>query len=361
MELKSLSSQDALRRTLERVGLSETDDPLSIESLASILRYSASLLCPCSPRGILSAVTEALQPLLSVDDLRERCQVVLDELIAHGDLVEFDDISGFAQNRLLYLAPPAFVKIGSSKALIVGIAPDGVDILPVGIAATCKSVARIISDIDHPSIEQQLRHAGLHELPYAVWVKAPATRPFEAIVRQFDKLLERQPPSDAVDGLRVLDTALQSPWYRERWTTPGSLTGRYVGTRTRRYGADLWCYVEIVNGTPSRLVDLPQGRTSERGCDQAWRLQCALDAKHGEPQRFRLEPLDTKRSRLSIHLPCPAWLLRRWDCIGERGDDSVFVFDFEQPDADQEVEILQQSLWMVPEEQEEHEDVTDDS
>ncbi len=361
MELNPLSRQDVLQRTLERVGLSEGADPLSVESLASILRHSASLLCPCSPPGILSAVTEALQPLLSVDDLRERCRAVLDELVAHGDLVEFDDISGFAQNRLLYLAPPAFVPVGTSKALIVGVAPDGVELLPVGIMATRKGVARIISDIDHPSIEQQLRHAGLHELPYEVWVKAPTTRPFDAIVRQFDKTLERQPPSDAVDGLRVLDTAIQSAWYRERWTAPGSLTGRYIGTRTRRYGADLWCYVELVNGMPSRLVDLPQGRTSERGCDQAWRLQCALDASHGVPQRYRLKPLDAKRSRLSIHLPCPAWLLRRWDCIGERGGESVFVFDFERSDANQEVEILQQSLWMVPEEHEEHDDVTDDS
>ena len=271
-------------------------------------------------------------------------------MVAHGDLIESDDISGFAPNRLLYLAPPTFVKISTSKGLVIGVAPDGVEQLPAGIVATRKGVARIISDIDDPSIKQRLRHADLHKLPYEVWVKAPTIQPFNAIVRKFDRLLEQEPPSDAMDGLQVLDTAIQSRWYRKRWTAPGSLTGRYIGKRTRRYGADLWCYVELVNGIPSRLVNLPQGRTFERGCDQAWRLQCALDAKQGEPQRFRLKPVDAKRSRLSIHLPCPAWLLRRWDCIGERSGNSVFVFDFDHFDADQEAKILQQSLWMVPEE-----------
>ena len=143
MELNTLSSQEVLLHTLERVGLPENADPLSVESLACILRHSASLLCPCSPRGILSAVTGALQPILSIDDLRERCRTVLDELVAHGDLVEFDDISGFAQNRLLYLAPPAFIQISTSKGLIIGVAPDGVRQLPVGIVAKRKGVAPV--------------------------------------------------------------------------------------------------------------------------------------------------------------------------------------------------------------------------
>ena len=87
----------------------------------------------------------------------------------------------------------------------------------------------------------------------------------------------------------------------------------------------------------------------ERACDQAWRLQCALDSNDGAPQAFKLEAIDDDNVRLTIHLPCPAWLLRRWECIGQRTNEGVFVFDFARADGLNETITLEKYLWMVRE------------
>ena len=349
MELKAISAPEVLALVLDRTGLASDTDPLCVESLACFMRLAASLVCPVSPRGLVSAIVDVLQPIVSGDDLHARCKVVLEQLVSQGDLVEFDDVTGLSGNRLLYRAPPSFVRISETTCLVIGVAPDGIDPVPVSLSPKHKGVLRILDNIDHPTVEQLLIHAGLQELPYSAWARAPTTQAYSEVLGQFNHLLDRASPSDAVEGLQVLNTAIPSSWYRQRWVDAGALTGRYVATRARRYGADLWCYVELLDGEPQRLVDLPVGKTVERACDQAWRLQCGLDADNGAPQAFKLETIDDDNVRLTIHLPCPAWLLRRWECIGQRANEGVFVFNFARTDGLNETKTLENDLWMVRE------------
>ena len=74
-----------------------------------------------------------------------------------------------------------------------------------------------------------------------------------------------------------------------RWREVRADSGRFVARRDQAYGSNLWCYVELSNGEPQRLLDFPLAGSRWRGCDEAWRLQMAIDAQRGAPQRFRLQ------------------------------------------------------------------------
>ena len=347
MELRALSATGVVKLVLERTGV-PFSDPLSVENLAFSLRRAASLICPVSPRGLVSAVVDVLEPIVSEDRLRERCNEVLEELICHGDLIELEDVTRLSGNRLLYRAPPSFVRISEATWLVIGIAPDGINPIPVNLSPKYKGVLRIVDNNCHPAIEQVLRHAGLHELPYAAWARAPATKHYSEVLAKYDRALRQASRSGSVDGLQVLNTAIHNSSYRKQWVNPQGLTGTFVARRPRQYGADLWCYVELLDGEPQRLADLPLGRTVERPCDQAWRLQCAVDADRGTPQKYRIKG-HGENVLLRIHLPCPAWLLRRWECIGQRKQNSVFIFEFARAVVSEEADLLEKELWMAQE------------
>jgi len=347
MELRAATNQDVIDTVLAQLGLDDDIEFMSKEFLGSAIRYTASVVCPTSSRNLVSAVVGAMQSITGIDDLRERCRSVLDELVAHGDLVESEDILSETGNRLLYLAPPFFVRLNKAQALVVGVAPDGIDPVPEGVRVELRGVKRVVDGIDDPSVTQKLKFAGIEELPYSTWAKSPDARPYQDVLKRFDRLIDRQSECGDIKGLRVLRWDTPNRWYRKRWDDSGQLTGRYVARRPRKYGADLWCYVELAKGAATKLIDLPVGRTAERGCDQAWRLQCAIDALQGAPQQYRTTTNDGATVRITIHIPPPAWLLRRWECMGTQAADSVFVFEFAPQVALKETKLLERELWMA--------------
>jgi hypothetical protein len=240
------------------------------------------------------------------------------------------------------------VCLNDNTLLLLGVAPDEVDPLPDDLKPTVRGHLRQLSTRDVDGLSARLKQAGLYELPYSVWARAPAQASASEIVDRFGKALDNARSSGEISGLSVFNTTISTRWYKDRWTSPGHLSGRFIARRPQTYGADLWCYAQLIDGKVERLVDLPQGRTHERGCDQAWRLQCALDAHRCSPQSYRVCAANDPRVRLDIPLPCPAWLLRRWDCIGERVGSSTFSFLFAKEDVDEEIALLKTQLWMIP-------------
>ena len=347
MELKALSRGDVVALVREKLGLDESTQTLSEEFIASAIRYAASIVCPTSPRNLISAVVGALNSVTDDSDLREKCRGVLENVIANGDLVESEDVASQTGYRLIYLAPPFFVRVNETKAMALGIVPDGIDPIPSGLEVELRGPVRIVGSGSGEPIAQTLKLAGFEELSYKSWAKAPDRVSCAELVSRFDKLIDRQQECGDVDGLSVLRGDAPNHWYRGRWGDQARLTGRFVARRPQKYGADIWCYVELDQGRSSRLVDLPIGRTAERGCDQAWRLQCALDAFHGDPQQYKLTRLSSDDTGVTVHIPPPAWLLRRWESMGTRYSDNVFEFIFNSRDATREVQLLEQELWMV--------------
>lgn len=350
MGLRPLSREDALHCVAADFGLANTED-VSVEFVAASLRRAAGLMCPTTPRALVNAVHQSLSLLQPDDTLRERCRETLEAMVAHGDLMEFDEIdqplaASAGQARLIYATPPCFVRLTDTRLLVIGITPDAIDALPPDVTTTYRGVLRELSTVDKAALPSHLRLAGMHELSYDVWAKAPVRQASKDVVQRFEQALDLARPCGALDELQILNTAVRSPWYRDRWTEPRGLSGHYIARRPRRFGVDLWSYVVLQDGEPQRLVDLPLGQTAERGCDQAWRLQCAIDAESGEPQTYQLTHETNDTVRLDIHLPCPAWLLRRWESIGARVDESVFSFRFTENDVAGEANLLEARLWM---------------
>ena len=353
MELVALSTEDASRAVCGYFSTPVRDSNLTTELLAAGLRRAASLMCPTTPVALIMAVDQSLEPLFPDENRRSRCRDMLEDLLALGDLMEYDQVTldseeSAGQRRLVYAAPPYFVELSRARFLVLGIAPDTIDPLPGDLQLTIRGHVRSLSTQDPAGVRRALLHAGLHKVSYAAWARAPKIDTSEDVVSAINYLLDMEGPCSALESLRVLDGSIVSPWYKERWVNPRGLTGRFVSARPRKYGADLWCYVELDNGEPQRLVDLPLGHTLERGCDQAWRLQCALDAELGNPQTFEISDVDHGRIRMDIHIPSPNWLQRRWDCIGERASEGVFSYLFDATDRGSEIQILRDQLWMIP-------------
>ena len=347
MRLQEASSQTVIEIARQQLGLDESIEFMSPEFLASAIRYTASVVCPTSPRNLVSTVTGSLNSIAQDETLRDQCRAVLDDVISNGDLVESEEVASESGNRLLYLAPPYYVRLKHDRALLLGIAPDGVGMNSDALAIMQRGALRIIDHLDDPAIAQAIKLAGLEEMPYKTWAKSPDSSGFQEVVRTHDRRLEKEPQCGDIDGLSILRWDTPTRWYRKRWGRPDSLTGRFVGRRPRRYGADLWCYIELENGSPVRASDLPVGRTNDRGCDQAWRLQCAIDALHEDPQQYRVTKSKDGR-RIAINIPPPSWLSRRWECFGTRAPDNVFAFDFGANEVDEETRLLEKELWMVP-------------
>ena len=112
MGMRVLSPAEVHEAAVESLRLDSTAlDLTTAEAMASSLRRTAGLLCPCSNRTLIHAVVEPLRDL--VDDLEAFCQScdeVLEALVAHGDLLEFSlsDSEGVSGKRtLLHTAPQA--------------------------------------------------------------------------------------------------------------------------------------------------------------------------------------------------------------------------------------------------------------
>ena len=352
--MKRLSPTVILRAKAEELGL----DPerYSVDSavgIACALRRAAACLAPCSPSTLVRAVLDPLEDLVpNFHEKRETVEQILDTVIAHGDIAEHDDISGgVQQGRLLYAAPPAFVMRKSGTALILGIAPDRRSPLPIELEQNLEYLGHIrrLPGSDEVQLRKTLEEFGLVELSADYWTRAPAALPADRYIGHVNDLLACSPVFDAdVPGLTVLDFEEPVHYYRGRWKEPKKQSGRYMGRRKQAYGADLWCYVELEQGSVRRLIDLPVAATTHRACDHAWHLQMAIDAVRGHPQEYTVDVADSGRPLLKFFSPLPQWAQRRLAGIGtpEPAKGSLFSYSVEPNEVEEEQMLLSSGLWM---------------
>ena len=194
-----------------------------------------------------------------------------------------------------------------------------------------------------------LKASGLQEINQARWLRAPAEASPESVVAEMNRLLLGSSPSGDATGLQLLDSSTPVGYYRGRWRpAKTSDSGTYVARREQAYGSDLWSYVQVAKGVTTRVVDLPTHPESTRGCDEAWRIQAAVDACAGHPERFRIEHNATGQNVLSLFSPPPSWLQRRWDGRGlpvsNRGALVSYVLIAAETPG--EAEFLRRMLWL---------------
>jgi hypothetical protein len=146
----------------------------------------------------------------------------------------------------------------------------------------------------------------------------------------------------------VLDPTRPVRFYRGRWAEPRAKTGRFVARRSQAYGAELWCYVQLRDGCPERLIDLPLPGSRWRGCDEAWRLQLAIDADRAEPQRFRVRSGCGGAAVIELFSPLPMWARRRWEAVGESVPRSgcLLAYRFATAELEEELRFARDEVWL---------------
>lgn len=349
--MKQLTASEVHARKVKELGLDpEAIDLTSSEAIASALRRAAEFLCPCSAATLVRTVINPLRGL--VDDLektKSSVEEVLESIIAHGDILEHRVVSesGYENSPLLYCAPASFVMRDSGTAILLGPTSSS---LPEELEREIRyfNHVRLLEKQSADNLKVNLLQLGFLELSFGMWLKAPPVERPADLVARMDRLIEEVSPSRDVPGILLLDPGKPVNYYRGRWVEPKRHTGRFVARRPQAYGMDLWCYVEMRDGQSERLIDFPLPGNRWRGCDDAWRMQMAIDAQRGQPQRFRVRsgPMDTMICELFS--PVPLWARRRWDALGEPTSSTacLFAYRFPMAEIEQEIRFVKEELWI---------------
>ncbi len=328
-----------------------THAPSSDEVLAGAIRRVAAMSCPCARRSIVRAVTGSLDPVLPAEDLQERVEDMLDALISHGDLAELrqSDDEFERSNWLVHAAPPGFVRRKSGAVILLGVAPDEIFPLPrqLGRRVLHRGHVRLIEEDEDANLPGYLSDFGLLEMPAASWQRSPPASTAEELLRAADAQLNLAPRAGEIAELRILDWSAPVDFYKARWVEPKRHSGRFIARRPQAYGPPLWCYIELDNGRPGRLLDLPRDEIAGRGCDEGWRLQAAIDSVRGTPQRFRRRE-EAGATILDFFSPLPRWADRRLTAIGDvvRAKRCLFSRRFQAAELDEELDYIRDELWL---------------
>ena len=328
-------------------------DLISIEATSALIRRVAGSVCPCSAHQLTISVFDLLEGLSrGKDDLFEAIQNQIESLIAYGDLQEhcIQRENDPRHSTFIYASPPAFVRRESGVIYIIGIIPDHNSPLPEDLEELSEVInhVRIIRSNDLMATCSQLINLGFVEIPLKRWLEIPETISPENYIAKMDYLLKDSGNVGELSDISFLDTKMPVNYYRKRWKKMATESGRFIARRKQLYGSDLWCYIELSHGTVKRMIDLPILSKKERGCDEAWRLQLAIDAIAGNHQKYRLRAGYSQNTIMDIFSPVPSWAIRRWDMFGNPSlpQNCLFSYSFANADVEEETKFLTEVLWL---------------
>jgi hypothetical protein len=353
MTMKLITKAELQEGVVRALGLQSTYELTSKEALAASLRRASGFLCPCPKATLIQAVLSPLEGLVDCGDLETSIEATLDELTGYGDLLEESEVVSSGRERgsakLLYAAPPSFVWRGSRSALLVGIVPDLNSPLPRDVEARIeyKNHVRRITEAPGEDLAAYLEQLDLMRISEDRWMRSPKTESSTEHLHRFDRLL--RPVISDWSGLTILNPMKSVRFYRARWEIAEHQTGRFIARRAQPYGNDLWCYVDLSGGHAKRVIDFPLPGSSLRGCDEAWRLQAAIDACRNEAQQYRVRTVhDSSQRIIDFFSPVPQWAQRRWDIIGssEKPEHCLFSYRFPSTEIDEEISFIEETLWL---------------
>lgn len=354
--MRFLSSEEAATRAIRTLGLRDWEGKItSVEVIAAMLRRAAGLMCPCSNRTLVQAVMIALDGLVTeAADTKGLVDSTLEEMVVNGDLLELKnpiemDVAG--QRGILYLAPLTFVQRESYLIILFGIPTDNM-MFPSDIEERIEysGALRYIRTLASEDLVSRLVEVGFMQVSQDTWLKSPAPETATQHLNRVNALLDSSTSSREIPGLQILNSSKPVRNWKSRWEPLYKQDGRFVGRRQQLYGADLWCYVEVVNGRTTRLVDFPLPGTRWRGFDNACQLQAAIDAVSNNHQVFEIRK---RMDGAEFHFfsPVPSWAVRRWETLGqkvalERPCTSLFCYEIPSDEAGQEISYCRERLWL---------------
>ena len=126
-------------------------------------------------------------------------------------------------------------------------------------------------------------------------------------------------------------------------------SGFYIGKRGLQYNSYLWCFLEIRNNTILKLLDLPFIDLNQRGCDEAWRIQMAMDHINKSPQTYRVRKLSDNEVAIDFFSPVPSWATKKLEVEGQRlaKYKCLFTYKFDKIKLSEIEEFLTKNLWLI--------------
>ena len=321
--------------------------------LSALIRRSAGIHCPCSRATLRASVLECTQAMAADEaSWSQRIDDTIEALTVGGDLLELDDVVTEdldVRQTWVFAAPPSFVIRPNGAAFIFGVVPDQDAFLPssLGIRVLHGRFTRSIEPLKDEDLAHELREQGLQELSDGTWIRSPKDESPDDMLRRVDRFLERQAPVIAISDLKILDPTLPVTYYLGRWVSPTNQTGLFVARRPQEFGAPMWCLVQLKDGAPIRLLDLPFEKTRWRACDAAWHLQMAIDHCRHQPQQYRRRP-GIRGVQFDFFSPLPQWSQRRLMVFGAPAPPEGCLLSFLVPSnhAEVEEEFLCDRLWL---------------
>lgn len=356
MTVRTLTSVEATALSVRTLGLDPDSVALdSPEGLAASLRRAASFMCPTSPSSLVAAVMGAVEPFAATGDVsRERVVDLLDLLVATGDLLELRHEFDGRSVRLLYLGPPSFIERAPGTYLLLGVRPHGAPLLDEDLLVIIEHEghARAIR-LDPETAIDTLTAAGLQHIDRHRWVASPRIESAADLLHRTAERLNVAGGGGEIEGLQIIDPATPVHYYRGRWREPvPTHNGDFVARRPQAYGADLWGAVRLNNGVPTKIFQFPVDNPVVPARDEAWRLQLAIDAERGLPQRFAAEPVAAGGSTVvKFFSPIPGFAQRYLQLVGlPLAGTSGALFAFRVPDRAMPdlIQLLTDLLWMEP-------------
>lgn len=337
--MKHLTAPEAWSRVGDVLGVPGVHVGASPELIAAALRRAAALCGPCAPRALTDLVFGPMRDLAD-DSVRDDIAEMLDVLVGHGDLIEVTPGEGVG-GAVIYAAPPAFVQKGVGDVALLGVAGEQGSGLPPELQSQIQYRGHI-RWIATATIAEQLVTLGWTSLTMKTWCRQPGIETAKALLQRYKEMLAGRPAAGSVGSIEIIRSETSVKYYKGRWGPPEG-TGLFVARRPQRFGAALWCFVELFDGRVERLLDLPTSR-GLRGCDEAWRLQCALDAERGKPQLFA----SLGGGVVGFFSPVPGWMRRRWDLVGEVGKvpRTLFSYTFPEKLLEEQLLVAREALWM---------------
>ncbi len=323
--------------------------------LATLARRSAGIHCPCSRATLRSSLLECMHGLpTSYDSLPAAIDDAIEALIVGGDLLELADVvvdDSEVKQTWVFAAPPSFVvRPKSGSVFLVGIVADQDTFVPSTLTERVhhRGYTRVLESRPGEDLPHRLQELGLQQLSDRAWLKAPRIENPADMLSRHERLLDSQLPITDIRDIQILDSTRPVTYYRGRWTDPTDQNGTFVARRPQEFGAPIWCLVELRDGNPFRLLDLPLPRTRWRGCDAAWHLQTAIDYGRNVPQRYRRR-VDGDGIRFDFFSPLPQWSERRLMILGRPVPPDACLFSYVVPadESDSEEAFLQQNLWLA--------------
>ena len=350
MRLISIKDLEAL--TISSLGFDvDSADLVTPEVLAALIRKTASFECPCRPTLLAKSVWRLLEPICHNDALHDIVRETVDLVASYGDLIEERDSDDPASPPLLYLTAPSFLQLSDRLFLLFGIVPDGEDATPPELRQKIESVmySRRLTVQEPRECLDALLQAGFVPLKVESWLKCPPSQTASEFIAQYDDALSNSGPPGVPEDVVLIDPARPVNYYNGRWTKLKRQTGRFIGRRSQTYGAQLWCYIEVIDGLVTRLLDLPLYETHWRAFDEAWHLLQAIDAASGHPQVFRVRTgTQNGMGVMDFYSPVPTWATRRWDAVGLRTvpNSSLMSYTFPEIQIDAECSFATERMWL---------------